>query len=134
MIKSTHRFHGRSSLRFVYQRGQAVRGGQVSLRYAFNSRRTEYRVAVVVSRKVSKSAVVRNRVRRRVYEVIRKNASRITSPYDLVFTVYNEDVARMSHANLQRMILGLLERAGVMSRTSGTGADRGILDEKENSV
>lgn len=118
----------------MYQRGQAVRGGQVSLRYAFNSRRTEYRVAVVVSRKVSKSAVVRNRVRRRVYEVIRKNASRITSPYDLVFTVYNEDVARMSHANLQRMILGLLERAGVMSRTSGTGADRGILDEKENSV
>ena len=58
MIHHTHRFHGRSSLRFVYQQGQVVRGQLVSLRYVRNGRQQLYRVAVVVSRKVSKSAVV----------------------------------------------------------------------------
>ena len=128
MITSTHRFHGRSSLRFVYQRGQVVRGELLSLRYVRNDRQKTYRVAVVVSRKVSKSAVVRNRIRRRLYEIVRKNAERIVGPFDLVFTVYGESAAEMSHATLQKLILGQLEKAGAMR--AATEAKHDIVDGK----
>lgn len=133
MIGATHRFHGRSSLRFVYQRGQTIRGGALSLRHIRNERRDSYRTAVVVSRKVSKSAVVRNRIRRRVYEIIRKSSAQITGPYDLVFTVYSESAADMSHATLQKIVLGQLVQAGAMS---GQSSDRGraIVDEKEKDI
>src|SRR6478609_11230175 len=100
MISQAHRFHGRNSLRFVYQRGQNIRGGAVSLRFIENPRRHNYRVAVVVSRKVSKSAVVRNRIRRRVYEMVRENARRCPKALDLVFTVYGDTVAELPHAEL----------------------------------
>jgi ribonuclease P protein component len=114
MISSRHRFHGRSSLRFVYQRGQTVRGANISLRYILNPRQKLYRVAVVVSRKVSKSAVVRNRLRRRIYEIVRTHAAQIVQPYDLVFTVYDEAIAELSHANLKKAVVAQLVRAGAL--------------------
>jgi ribonuclease P protein component len=115
MISQAHRFHGRNSLRFVYQRGQNIRGGAVSLRFIENPRRHVWRVAVVVSRKVSKSAVVRNRIRRRIYEMVRENARRCPKPLDLVFTVYGDTVAELPHTELEELILSQLTKAGVLA-------------------
>lgn len=129
MISSAHRFHGRSSLRFVYQRGQTVRGPMVALRYVRNERQQQYRVAVVVSRKVSKSAVKRNRVRRRVYEIVRRRAAQLTGPFDLIFTVYDESVADMQSASLSKAVVGLLQKAGTLA--APTDVKRGIVDKKE---
>ena len=67
MIARAHRFHGHNSLRYVYGRGKIIRGQFFSLKYALNSKRRRYRAAVVVSRKVHKSAVVRNRIRRETF-------------------------------------------------------------------
>jgi ribonuclease P protein component len=131
MITTSHRFKGRSSLRFVYQRGQSVRAAQLSLRYVVNVRRATYRVAVVVSRKTSKSAVVRNRIRRRIYEIIRSQPDLTAKPFDLVFSVYGEDVARISHANLERLVRQLLQKADVVSKTVQPGNTHGIVESKE---
>lgn len=115
MISSEHRFHGYGSLRYVYNRGKTVRSQFLSLRYVENRRRSEYRAAVVVSRKVHKSAVIRNRIRRRVYEALRQYEPRIKSPYDLVFTVYSEQVADMDTEALQRLVGAQLQKAGIVS-------------------
>jgi ribonuclease P protein component len=131
MLSSLHRFHGRSSLRYVYQRGQTARDRLVAVRYALNDRQTSYRVAVVVSRKVSKSAVVRNRIRRRLYEIVRNASSGIQKPYDIVFTVYGEEAASVPAPLLKKIILGQLVKAGILASPD---KDRGILDEKENKT
>jgi ribonuclease P protein component len=128
MISQAHRFHGRNSLRFVYQRGQNIRGGAVSLRFIENPRRRQYRVAVVVSRKVSKSAVVRNRIRRRIYEMVRENARRCHKPLDLVFTVYGDTVAELPHAELEELIVSQLTKAGALAEG---GLDHAIVGAKE---
>jgi ribonuclease P protein component len=111
MIGIIHRFHGYNSLRNVYKRGQNIRGPLVSLRFAQRGPERPYRVAVVVSRKVSKSAVVRNRIRRRIYEVVRHSEADITPGTDLVFTVFNEKLAKMAGAELQATVSGLLQKA-----------------------
>jgi ribonuclease P protein component len=131
MIHSTHRFHGRSSLRFVYQHGRQVRGEMLSLRVIRNDRQSTWRAAVVVSRKVSKSAVVRNRIRRRVFEIVRSHAGRIDGNYDLVFNVYAEGVATQGSAELQQTIIDQLERAAVLKPVSPI-ADHAIVIPKEN--
>jgi len=115
MIDRTHRFQGYGSLRFVYQKGQTVRGPLCALKYIVNRRRTTYRAAVVVSRKVHKSAVVRNRIRRRMYEIIREVSPRITAPYDLVFIVYSDQLAEVPAAALKAAVVEKLEKAGVLA-------------------
>lgn len=131
MIDKTHRFQGYNSLRFVYQKGQTVRGPLCSLKYALNRRRSTYRVAVVVSRKVHKSAVVRNRIRRRVYEVVRGFGPQIKDAYDLVFMVYSEQLAELPSLELETAVFEKLDKAHILAPHLDQ-EPRGIVDLKEN--
>lgn len=113
MLTRTYRFHGYNSLNWVYRQGATVRDPMLALRYAKNSKRTHSRAAVVVSRKISKSAVVRNRIRRRVYEILRPSLAQSNDSYDLVFTIYKVDIAELSFTELKSLIERLLKQAGV---------------------
>jgi ribonuclease P protein component len=65
---------------------------------------------VVVSKKVAKSAVTRNRIRRRLYEIVRKNDHLISTPLDVVILVYSETVATMPSEKLEAQITSLLQK------------------------
>ena len=133
MIDRTHRFQGHGSLRFVYQKGKVVRGPYSALKYIYNNRRSTYRAAVVVSRKVHKSAVVRNRIRRRVYEIIRLAAPRISGPYDLVVTVYTDQVAAMPAPDVRTAIMQQLEKAGcLLEGDTAAPVPHAIVKSKES--
>lgn len=114
MISRLHRFHGHNSLRYAYQHGKTVRGPLTALKYVINSRRSSYRLAVVVSKKISKSAVVRNRIRRRLYEAVRLQQANITEPYDLVITVFHEQTATMPADELARMVVAQFRQATIL--------------------
>jgi ribonuclease P protein component len=132
MIDAAHRFHGRGSLRFVYQHGKTVRGPLNALKYTRNVRRKTYRVSVVVSRKVHKSAVVRNRIRRRLYEIIRNSSASITAPYDVVITVFSDQIASIDSGELTQMIHKQLMQAGIIAAPGATPAiQHGIVERKE---
>lgn len=109
MLGRTHRFHGYGSVRRAYKEGRGVRGGDMSLRYVSRPTAKPYRVAVVVSRKVSKSAVKRNRIRRRLYEAVR-HSSAVPQGTDIIFTVFNERVAEMPSEDLRHEVEKLLEK------------------------
>lgn len=113
MIGAAHRFHGHNSLRFAYQNGKTVRGPLCALRFIRNDRRTSYRLAIVVSKKVSKSAVVRNRIRRRIYEIARQ--LEISQPFDLIITVFTDQLAVMPFEEVDRAIRAQCKQAGVLA-------------------
>ena len=75
----------------------------MSLVFAPNTRGFT-RMAVVVSKKVEKTAVGRNRIRRRVYEVLRRNLELIPGKTDYIFVVYSREVGRMEFKELEKMI------------------------------
>lgn len=114
MIARKFRFHGYGSLNYVYKNGQAVRGTLCSLKYAKNTRRKNFRVAVVVSKKVHKSAVMRNRTRRRVYEIIRAHQDQIKEPYDIVISVFSEQVVALPDKELNALITNNLSKANII--------------------
>lgn len=114
MIAARHRFHGYNSLKQVYKVGSTYRGPQFSIKVANNQKRRSYRVAVVVSKKVSKSAVTRNRIRRRIYEVVRGFEPRITGPYDIVISVFNEQPLTDDSKVLKEQLLRQLRQAKVI--------------------
>ena len=110
MISQKHRFHGYGSLRTVYKNGQTIHGTAISLRVGKRDERKQYRVAVVVSKKVSKSAVVRNRIRRRIYEQVRQQGTGIPGGCDLVFTVFSDQLAELDADKLAKTISALLQK------------------------
>lgn len=114
MLSQSHRFHGRNSLKYVYQTGKVARGPLFSVRASPNQRRSQYRVAVVVSRKTVKSAVKRNRIRRRFYAATRDLAAHINGPQDIVITVFAESIADLTSAELQQQLKAQLKSAGAL--------------------
>jgi len=114
MLSRTHRFHGYNSLNWAYRQGKSARDSKLSLKYALNPRRNTYRAAVVVSRKVSKSAVVRNRIRRRTYEVIREMGPEINNNYDLIFSVYSDSLADLPYLELKQLVIERMRQARVI--------------------
>lgn len=62
------------------------------------------RVAVVVSKKVTKTAVKRNRIRRRIYEAIRQNLEFLPEKRDYIFVVYVEDILKMPYSELTKLL------------------------------
>lgn len=114
MIARKNRFHGHGSLRYVYRNGRTVRGPLCAIKFVENPKRTDYRLAVVVSKKVSKSAVVRNRIRRRIYETVRLQAPEMKSPYDIVMTVFSDQIGVISPEDLTKLVFAQLKQAKII--------------------
>jgi ribonuclease P protein component len=76
----------------------------------------ESKFSVVVSKKVAKTAVLRNKIRRRVYSCIREilKTSSTRKPGLLVFFA-KKDVDKLKFINLKSEVENLLSKSGFMS-------------------
>lgn len=91
-----------------------ARGPWFGLKASPNPRRRSYRAAVVVSRKVNKSAVARNRIRRRLYEALRQLESDINGPYDIVITVFNDNLLAAPFGEITGQLKKLLKQLDII--------------------
>lgn len=109
MLSHRNRFHGHGSLRYLYRNGKRERTQNFGLHYIKNPKRDQSRFAVVVSKKIYKSAVKRNRIRRRVYEIIRLELERISPPQDIVITVFTPEILTIDSDKLKKQLLEILK-------------------------
>ncbi len=116
MLKQKNRFHGHGSLRYVYKNGDIIRSRVLSTKYTKNKFRKESRFSVVISKKVMKSAVGRNRMRRRIYEVIRLSLPEITEPHDVAILVFSSEVITMPYEELSNIIYSQFREAGILPK------------------
>lgn len=113
MLAFKYRFHGHGSLRYVYAHGQVVRSRLVTLKHSRHPKRKNPRVAVVVSKKVLKSAVGRNRIRRRLYEIMRHELPQFHHNQDVVLIVFSAEILTLPHEELKAAMKHLLASAGI---------------------
>lgn len=116
MLTHKHRFHGHRSLSYVFRLGQTVRGSRMLLRIHKHPKRVHSRVAVVVSKKVAKKAVARNRIRRRIYETMRTNWEEVGAPYDIAFVVTSPEVGLVPAAEVREEIISLLRQGMLLHK------------------
>ena len=110
MLSKKYRFHSRGGVMYTYAHGKTIRAPKLSLVHNVNSRGFQ-RFAVVVSKKVEKTAVGRNRIRRRVYEAIRTEFSNAPKKKDYIFVVYSKDIAYMDFSELRSLVNSLFSQS-----------------------
>lgn len=112
MISRKNRFRGHRSLDYIYRNGKSFKSGGMGIK-ATPGKGEDYRLAVVVSKKVSKSAVKRNRIRRRIFEQFRKMRAEYGNPIkqDIIITAFKDDLATVPAEKLEESLGKLL--AGV---------------------
>lgn len=113
MLAFDNRFHGHGSLRYVYKNGQAVRSHLVTIKYVKNPHRKASRFSIVVSKKVHKGAVGRNRMRRRLYAIIRSEMPKFEGVYDVAVMIFSSEVIALPHDELEKVMQQLFAQAGL---------------------
>ena len=102
MISQKYRFHGYRSLQFVLKRGQTFKSEYFSLKH-IKSKKPHYRLSIIVSKKIDKKAVVRNRIRRRLYELFRQTFKGSSLQVDIAVIVLKVDLANISYKELEKV-------------------------------
>lgn len=113
MISSLFRFHGHNSLRYLYSNGKAVRSQLFTVKYIPNTHRSHPRFSVVVSKKVIKSAVGRNRIRRRLYEYLRHNIDNLDGVYDIVVICTSSELRTLPYEQISEQLTQLFTKASL---------------------
>ncbi|GIP29202.1 ribonuclease P protein component [Paenibacillus sp. J23TS9] len=106
------RLRNRADFSRVYRHGKSFANHQFVV-YWFRKKEVEkFRVGISVSKKVG-NAVVRNRMRRLVKEIVRHQEDRLIEHVDLVFIV-RKGALDMPYKDLEKSILHVLRKASLL--------------------
>jgi ribonuclease P protein component len=93
MLVSKNRLRKKSDIDNVFKKGKTVTGDFIFLRAVKNNLDIN-RFAFVVSAKISKRAVVRNKIKRQLREIIKKNILKTKQGIDFVLIVKPQIINR----------------------------------------
>ncbi len=123
VLPQQHRLRGRGVFEYLYQRGQRFQQGLLQLRVAEaapqllreppSELERELRLGVVISSKVSKRAVKRNRIRRRLHDAFMNQSFRQDLPPTWLLLNLRPGAAELSVDNLLKEWFTLIQRAGL---------------------
>lgn len=100
MAKNT--LKGDLNFQNVFKKGKKFGNRHFQFYYVKN-RKNANRLGIIVSKKVSKKAVVRNRIKRRIREAYRLNESRFRTGYDMII-IAKKRCAEDSYQDLSRSL------------------------------
>ncbi|MFH1423419.1 MAG: ribonuclease P protein component [Candidatus Nealsonbacteria bacterium] len=86
MLPGTNRLKKKKDFEYVFKQGRGLKEGFLSLKFARNSLGLT-RFGFVVGQKVSRKAVVRNKVKRRLREIAKSSLGDIKKGFDVVIIV-----------------------------------------------
>lgn len=99
---------------FIFKKGKSFSTPILRLSYLKNNLGQSH-FAVVVSTKISKKATQRNKIKRRLYSLIRTNLNQIKSGYNLIFIVKPE-ILKKKFSDLEKFFLKTLDKLGLLKK------------------
>jgi ribonuclease P protein component len=83
MLSSKNRLKKKKDFEAVFKKGETIRGGMFFLKISSTSNK-DSRIGFVVSKKISKKAVERNKIKRRLREALRYALPSLKNSFDIV--------------------------------------------------
>lgn len=114
MLARKYRLTAEKDYARIFAKGRPFSGRGIGMKVVRNGLETA-RFGFVVSTKVAKRAVVRNLIKRRMREIVRKRMPSVLDGIDVVFMARSESV-NMTFADIERTIGELLAKAGITKK------------------
>lgn len=112
MLAHSHRLAASKDIMKVLRTGQRTGVGPFVV-YALGNRSDETRMTVIISKKVDKRAVVRNRCRRRVREAFRPLIPNLKPGFDILVYI-KQDVSRVEFESIERDVRNGCHKLGLL--------------------
>ena len=109
MLPKEYRLKRKKDFEGVFKKGKSRTGDFLILRVVKNNLKVS-RIGVVVSRKVSKKAVLRNKTKRKLREAARADIKKMKPGYDLIFFT-KKGIEKKSFSEIKKEVEKLIARA-----------------------
>jgi ribonuclease P protein component len=113
MLPKKHKLTKEKDFQRVFKEGKYYQQNFITLKMVKNSLKTS-RFGFVIGLKISKKATVRNKIRRRLNEIIRLNLDQIKPGFDLVILPKLE-IAEKNYQEIKENLIILLKKARMLS-------------------
>lgn len=112
MLAKKYRLKKETKIKKVLKKGRFFKNKYLRLKLLKNDIKYS-RFATPVGLKVSKKAVTRNKIKRRIQEVLRLNWDKIKPGYDILVMV-NPSIKDKEYQQIKQTLLNLLDQAGLL--------------------
>ncbi len=109
MLHAANRLTKRSDIQAVHARGRSFFVGNLGVRLAKNNLKTS-RFTVIVSLKISKKAVERNRLKRRLREIVRRDILPKVNPGFDGIILTKKPLLDLSFGELRELVIKLFKK------------------------
>ena len=113
MLAKLNRIRKKKDFEMIFRKGRGFKNGFLALR-VFKNDLPESRFGFVISKKVSQKAVVRNKIKRRISEVIRLNLEKIKKGADVVFIAF-PGIEKNNYLETKELAENILKKAGLLN-------------------
>jgi len=124
VLPKKNRLKKKKDFEEIIKKGSFFPGSSLSLK-VLRTDLGELRIGFVVSQKISKSAVVRNRIKRRLREAVRSNLAQMKKGYDIIF-FSKKGVEEKDFWEIKEEIEKLLKKAKLIEPRKGNKRDAKI--------
>ena len=113
MLAKINRLRKDKDFSLLASRGRTYFGQELSLKCSPNHL-SQSRWGFVVSKKVDKRAVIRNKIKRRLRAMVRQNLTHLKGGFD-VMVLTRAEIKNLTYQQLKEKFLSLLKRADLIS-------------------
>jgi len=113
MIAKKFRLHKKSDFDELAKSSYKFYSNNFVLKFVKNNQEINC-LATIVSKKISSKAVIRNKIRRRIYEIIRLNMNSFKQGFNIIIFV-KKGVLEMEYAELEKEVLYLFKKARLIN-------------------
>ena len=114
MLAKQYRLKKNKDFKLTFKKGEALDGKFLFLKLGINNLEIS-RFGFVIGKKISRKSTVRNKIKRRLREVIKKRLDNIKPGFDVII-VAKEEVVDKDYAKIKEELEGLLKKAGLYIR------------------
>jgi len=113
MLPREYKLKKDNDFKKVFEKGKFYRDGFIKIRFLKNDLEIT-RFGIVISSKISKKAVFRNRIRRCLEEIIRLRLDQIKSGFDIV-VLFEPEVVDKKYKQIEEAFANLVEKAKLIN-------------------
>ncbi len=114
MLSKKNRLTHRKNFGKIFKKGQGNFSNIVGIKLMPNNL-TDSRFGIIVSNKISKKAVERNKIRRQIREIIRLNLDKIKKGFDIAIICLPE-IKKKKYKEIEKEILKIFKKMNVMEK------------------
>jgi len=114
MLKKDNRLKKKKDFENVFKKGKGYKESFLSVKVSPNNLK-ENRFGIVISQKVSKKAVVRNKIKRKIKAVILKNLDILENGFDCIFIVRPQKTPIDDYQKIEKEVERLLKAAKLIN-------------------